>query len=68
MPGCRGLYLGHYVSYQAFLEDNSYTLTTYSLWNHSKCSFGNVYIPTKKYSLQSPIGILKSFHMASESH
>jgi len=55
-PGCRGLYLGYHVSCQAVLEDNSYTylvsLTTYSLWNHSKCSVGNVYIPTKKHSLQ----------------
>jgi len=54
-PGCRGLYLGYHVSCQAVLEDNSYTylvsLTTYSLWNHSKCSVGNVYIPTKKHSL-----------------
>jgi len=41
------------------LEDNSYThlisLTTYSLWNHSKCFVGNVYIPTKKHSLYVPI-------------
>ena len=56
-PGCRGLYFGYHVSCQAVLEDNSYTylvffLTTYSLWNHSKCSVGNVYIPTKKHSLQ----------------
>jgi len=56
-PGCRrGLYLGYHVSCQAVLEDNSYTylisLTTYSLWNHSKCSVGNVYIPTKKHLLQ----------------
>ena len=37
-------------------EDNSYThlvsLTTYSSWNHYKCFVGNVYIPTKKHSLQ----------------
>ena len=55
-PGFRGLYLGYHVSCQAVLEDNSYTylisLTTYSLWNHSKCSVGNVYIPTKKHLLQ----------------
>jgi len=38
-PGCRGLYLGHYVSCQVVLEDNSCThfvsVRTYSLWNHS---------------------------------
>jgi len=54
-PGCRGLYLCYHVSCQAVLEDNSYTylvsLTRYNLWNHSKCSVGNVYIPTKKHSL-----------------
>ena len=56
IPGCIGLYLGYHVSCQAVLEDNSYTylvsLTTYSLWNHSKCSVGNDYIPTKKHSSQ----------------
>jgi len=45
-PGCRGLYLGYHVSCQVILEDNSYTyivsLTTYSLWNHSKYSVGNI--------------------------
>ena len=54
-PGCIGLYLRYHVSCQAVLEDNSYThlvsLTTYSLWNHSS-SVGNIYIPTKKHSLQ----------------
>ena len=39
-----------------YLKIISYTylvsLTTYSLWNHSKCSVGNVYIPTKKHSFQ----------------
>jgi len=56
IPGCIGLYLGYHVSCQAVLEDNSYTylvsLTTYSLWNYFKCSVGNVYISTKKQSLQ----------------
>jgi len=37
-------------------EDNSYThfvsLTTYNLWNHSKCFIGNANIPTKKHLLQ----------------
>ena len=55
-PGCRGFYLRYHVSCQKVLEYNSYThlisLTIYSLWNHSKCSIGNVYIPTKKHSLQ----------------
>jgi len=54
-PGCRGLYLGYHISCQTVLEDNSYTylatLITYSSWNHSKCSVGNVYILTKKHSL-----------------
>jgi len=55
-PGCRVLYLGYHVSCQAVHEDNFYTylvfLTTYSLWNHSKCSVGNAHIPIKKHSLQ----------------
>ncbi|KAG4096656.1 hypothetical protein H8356DRAFT_1326311 [Neocallimastix lanati (nom. inval.)] len=55
-PCCRGFYLRYHVSCQKVLEYNSYThlisLTIYSLWNHSKCSIGNVYIPTKKHSLQ----------------
>jgi len=55
-PGCRGLYLGYHISCQAVLEDNSYTylvsLTIYNLWNHFRCSVGNVYIPSKKHSLQ----------------
>ena len=55
-PSCRGLYLRYHVSCQAVLEDNSYThlvsLTTYNLWNRSKCSVGNIYISIKKYSLQ----------------
>jgi len=71
-PGCRGLYLGYHVSCQAVLEDNSYTyfvsLTTYSFWNHSKFSVGNVYAPTKKHSLQVRYAPFRSFRMASESH
>ena len=55
-PGCRGLYIGYHVSYKVVHEDNFYThlisLITYNLWNHSKCSVDNVYILTKKQSLQ----------------
>jgi len=55
-PGCWGLYLGYHVSCQAVLKDNLYTylvsLTIYSLWYHIKCLIGNVFIPTKKHSLQ----------------
>ena len=55
-PGCRDLYLGYHVSCQTVLEDNYYThfvfLITYTLWNHTKCSVSNVYIPSKKHSLQ----------------
>ena len=71
-PGCRGLYLGYHVPRQALLEENSYihlvSLTTYSLWNHSKCYVENVYIPIKETLITSPICILLGFHMASESH
>jgi len=34
------------------IGSNRIVLLLYSLWNHSKCSVGNVYIPTKKHSLQ----------------
>ena len=53
-PGCRGLYLGYQVSCQAVLENNSYIylVSLNNLRNHSKCSVGNVFIPTKKHSLQ----------------
>jgi len=48
-PGSRDLYLEYHVSYQTVLKDNFCShhvfLTTYSLWNHSKCSVGNVFIP-----------------------
>ena len=46
IPGCGGLYLEYHVLCQTVLEDYSYSylvsLTVYSLWNHSKCSVGNV--------------------------
>lgn len=59
--GMRGLYLGYHRSCQASLEYNDFnyilSLCTYSLWNHSKCSIGNVYVPQKKYSLERKIAI-----------
>ena len=65
-PNCRGLYLEYHVSCQVILEYNSYThlvsLTTCSPRNHSKCSVSNVYIPTKKHSLQVRYAISQIIH------
>ena len=55
-PGMRGLYLGYHKTCQASLENNEYnfilSLTTHSLWNHIKCSIGNIYVPQKKHNLE----------------
>jgi len=55
VPGKRGLYLGFHKSCQASPENNSFnyilSLQTFSLWNNTKCSIGNVYIPQKRHSI-----------------
>jgi len=56
IPGLRGLFLFYHRSIQATIENNDLnyiiSLSTYSLWNNSKCSIGNIYIPQKKHYLQ----------------
>ena len=58
-PGMRGLYLGYHHTCQASLENNEFSfiisLSTYSLWNHSKCSIGNVYVPQRKLNHERTI-------------
>jgi len=53
IPGLRGLYLFYDRSIQASLENNDLnyiiSLSTYSLWNNSKCSIGNIYVPHKNH-------------------
>jgi len=55
IPGKRGLYLGIHNSCQASIEDDSFdyiiSLYTFNLWNKTKCSIGNVYIPQKRHNL-----------------
>ena len=55
-PGIRGLFLGYHHSCQASLESDDFkfilSLSTYSLWNHSKCSIGNVYVPQKRHNIE----------------
>jgi len=50
------LFLFYHRSIQATIENNDLnyivSLFTYSLWNNSKCSIGNIYIPQKKHYLQ----------------
>jgi len=55
IPGLRGLYIFYNRSLQTSIEDFSLnyiiSVTTYSLWNFTKCSIGNIYIPQKGHSL-----------------
>jgi len=50
------LFLFYHRSIQASIENNDLnyiiSLSTYSLWNNSKYSIGNIYIPQKKHYLQ----------------
>ena len=50
------MFLFYHRSIQATIENNDVnyivSLFTHSLWNNSKCSIGNIYIPQKKHYLQ----------------
>ncbi|OUM59900.1 hypothetical protein PIROE2DRAFT_14461 [Piromyces sp. E2] len=49
----RGLFLDYHKLCQASQENDEFNfiLSLYRLWNHSKCSIGNIYVPQKKYGL-----------------
>jgi len=55
IPGLRGLFLFYHRFIQASIENNDLNyiipLSTYSLWNDSKCFIGNIlYFPEKTLS------------------
>ena len=55
IPGKRGLFIGYHKSCQASLDSSSYeyivSLRTYSLWNCSECSIGNIYVPQRRHTI-----------------
>jgi len=55
IPGKRRLFIGYHKSCQASQDSSSYeyivSIITYSLWNCSECSIGNIYAPQRRHTI-----------------